>query len=594
MACSSLLILHPSNCNSLMGALHAGPWLYWLQATSAAGFAMLAFVQLQGVRRLDQSMGSNKHFVAAAKAATSGKVDDQEQESSEIAHSRQALLETATGSQAAAAAAEATGTRARGSARAAAAAPEAAATAALAVTRAPRAAATAAAARATVLAGPLRLHFIACCICMVAVVLLPQQGQFMAPTTLDSLPQPQLLASFSPTRLQQLLASARLLLLVAATPFVYHWGMTHLRSCFSVGEGMLLAQGASLTLVSAAGKLRMLPAFLPASMHQAFMGAAASATAAMRSGNATEVASEDGVIAAGLGLARSRHGAVQQATAEVPTFVLLLCGSMLCLCWLLWVLLRTNKHSTAPAVGGSTSKASSCISSQESDHKSSHISSTLCSNASSSSRTGSSRSSHSSSMLAVPHMSTAAAAASLVLPAAVIVCLAAWTLLEFLPQTPQRAGVLVYWVMMLAASLLAMHIVAHRTRVPQVSLCCVVAFAVRYVPGLVACMQHTWHFALCCSAHCCSDGRLMRFRQATNTALVVEQPSFPRAADAYKVAVLVNSLVHSTHHVVSTICRSSFARATTCWQWLSSCRCSSGMAPCWPCHWQWLLLRWQQ
>jgi dolichol kinase len=73
-------------------------------------------------------------------------------------------------------------------------------------------------------------------------------------------------------------------------------------------------------------------------------------------------------------------------------------------------------------------------------------------------------------MLAVPHMSTAAAAASHILPAAVIACLAAWTLLEFVPQTRQRAGVLVYWVVMLAASLLAMHIVAHRTRVPQIIL----------------------------------------------------------------------------------------------------------------------------
>lgn len=340
----------------------AGPWLYWLQATTAAGFALLAFLQLQassaakGRAAAARNGGQAKRGAADSNGVPRARVSKTNGDSVQMQASANCCSQPLSPAR-------------------------------------PLTPAAAAAARQRSLR-----HFItALCLVMAAAVLLPQQQQLLL--AWPAWRQLGLARTRGP--LLQVLASTRELAIVAATPALFHWAMRTAAGCFSVGEGALLSQALSLILWSAPSKLRLLPVFVP-----------------------------------GWAAVQTREEA-QLQPALLVAFVMLLAASMLSVCWLVWAGLSLRAR--AARRQGSTG------------------------------RSPKRRSLASGPAGVMRPLQLAVGGAALAMPAAVVVLLAAWTLLSFLPGAAhRRAGVLAYWTGVLLVGLAAMQAAARGMAVPQV------------------------------------------------------------------------------------------------------------------------------
>jgi hypothetical protein len=196
--------------------------------------------------------------------------------------------------------------------------------------------------------------------------------------------------------------------------------MQLLPSCFSIGEGALMAQGAAGLAAAAALVLPQAPLFVPDAVCQLLPAAGLQL-----------------VFKAG-GCSSTAHSRALSSEA-LPAAILLVVASTLLLCLLLRALLGVL----------------GCCSSSSSRNTSAACQETKTATISSSSRLC-------SVLLAVPIV------VSMVALLLFLVCAAAWTVLEFVPARQGRLLVLLYWVGLLGVMLPALALWANHSKVPQV------------------------------------------------------------------------------------------------------------------------------
>lgn len=219
-------------------------------------------------------------------------------------------------------------------------------------------------------------------------------------------------------------ASPALMLAAASTavlaPAMYCLLMRLLPSCFSIGEGALMAQGAASLAAAAALVVPAAPVFVPNCVCQLLPAAVRLTLSRMGGCSST---------------AHSRALSVE----ALPAAILLVAASTLLLCLLLRTLLAV--------LGGSSSSSGT----QE-------FTTAQKSNAAATSSSGL----LGRVLLAVP------LAASMVALLLWLVCAAAWTLLEFMPARQGRVLVLLYWVGLMGLTLPALGLWVGHSKVPQI------------------------------------------------------------------------------------------------------------------------------
>lgn len=218
-------------------------------------------------------------------------------------------------------------------------------------------------------------------------------------------------------------ASPALMLAAASTavlaPAMYCLLMRLLPSCFSIGEGALMAQGAASLAAAAALVVPEAPVFVPDCVCQLLPPAVRVPLSRMGGCSST---------------ARSRALSLE----ALPAAILLVAASTLVLCLLLRTLLAVLGGSSSGGPGESTiaQKRNTAATS----------SSVLLGRV----------------LLAVP------LAASMVALLLWLVCAAAWTLLEFMPARQGRVLVLLYWVGLMGLTLPALGLWVGHSKVPQI------------------------------------------------------------------------------------------------------------------------------
>lgn len=219
-------------------------------------------------------------------------------------------------------------------------------------------------------------------------------------------------------------------------PVLYCLIMQLLPSCFSIGEGAMMAQGAAGLAAAAALAVPDAAAFIPAAVCRVLPAAPLHAAVSLG------------------GCSSSAHSSALSLQL-LPSAILLVLAATLLVCLLLRALLAvlgfcgSSTHrikaaaSTAAAPTGQS--AGTCPEQPV--------------------RTASMRS-RSAALVVWPAAATITAAMAPLL--LWLCCAACWTLLEFLPARPGRLLVLVYWVGLLGVSLPALGLWASHSKVPQV------------------------------------------------------------------------------------------------------------------------------
>lgn len=253
-------------------------------------------------------------------------------------------------------------------------------------------------------------HYTAICLSLMTFALLPDNTIPQTPVWGSAVNQ-----SVADIWQQEAMVAGQTLLTAASVVLVFHTGMIVLPSCFSIGEGVLLAACVASTMAAAMQLTPLLPVFIPRSLISVF-------------GPTTQQHVTQ--------LVESLQQSHCPGYVQLSVFIVLLIASMVALCWIMWAALCYSTSSKAPAAASAASVKPSY--SPAITHGISQLPSALM-------------------------LSTA------VVPVTVIGILALWTLLEFVPLNPSRFWVLGYWAAVLAVTLPLMRLAARHTKVPQVS-----------------------------------------------------------------------------------------------------------------------------